>query len=93
MKDLNGKEIKEGDTLTFDWFDCENPIEDMRRKFNSMKEWTDEKISNRINQPTFIVKKNDKGRLYGEGIEDKGRGRKLYLHSFRFGYTKIVSES
>ena len=47
-KDHNGKEIKEGDILTFDWFDNEKPIEDMRRKFSNMKDWTDKQISDRI---------------------------------------------
>ena len=93
MQDLNGKEIKDGDVLTFDWFDCDYPIEDMRRKFHSMKEWTNDQISQRIHEPTFIVKRNGKGRQYGDGIEDNGMGKRLYLHSFRFGYTKIVSES
>ena len=91
-KDLNGKEIKEGDTLTFDWFYCEDPINDMRRKFTNMKDWTDKQISDRIHQPTFNVKLNKKGILFGEGIEkpnNKHSGR-LYLHDFRFKYTKVV---
>ena len=91
-KDSNGIEIKEGSVLTFDWFDVDNPIEDMRRKFSNMKDWSDEQISERIHQPTFNVKKNKKGILFGEGIEEpryRHNGR-LYLHDFRFKYTKVL---
>lgn len=90
--DINGIEIKDGSVLTFDWFDCETPIEDMRRKFTHMKDWTDKQISDRIHEPTFNVRKNKKGILFGEGIEEpehKHNGR-LYLHDFRFKYTKVV---
>ena len=90
--DSNGKEIKEDDILTFDWFDCETPIEDMRRKFSNMKEWTDKQISDRIHRPTFIVKANKKGILFGEGIEEPKHRHsiRLYLHDFRFKYTKVL---
>lgn len=90
--DVNGVEIKEGYVLTFDWFDCEEPIEDMRRKFTSMKEWTDKQISDRIHQPTFNIKLNEKGMLFGEGIEKQNNRHsgRLYLHDFRFKYTKVV---
>lgn len=88
--DINGVTIKEGDILTFDWFDCEEPISDMRRKFTHMKEWTDTQISDRIHQPTFNVKLNKKGILFGEGIEQKEHGSRLYLHDFRFKYTKVI---
>tara|TARA_R110000796_G_scaffold10769_2_gene36236 strand:+ start:304 stop:612 length:309 start_codon:yes stop_codon:yes gene_type:complete len=89
-QDINGQEIKEGSIITFDWFDSENPIEDMRRKFTSMKEWTNEQISERIHKPTFNVKLNEKGILFGEGIEEREHDRRLYLHDFRFKYTKLV---
>ena len=92
--DLNGREIKEGDILTFDWFDCQNPINDMRRKFTNMEEWTEKQISDRIHQPTFNVKRNKKGVLFGEGIEKpkhRHNGR-LYLHDFRFKYTKVLNQ-
>ena len=89
-KDVNGIEIKEGSVLTFGWFDCENPIEDMRRKFTNMKDWTDEQIKDRIHKPTFNVKKDEKGILFGEGIEKNFCHGRLYLHDFRFKYTKVV---
>lgn len=89
--DVEGKEIKEGSILTFDWFDCKNPIEDMRRKFAHMATWTDEKIAERINRPVYVVKRKHYG-LYGEGIKDLGRGRRLYLHNYRFKYTKIINQ-
>jgi hypothetical protein len=90
--DANGLEIKEGSVLTYDWFDFENSIEDMRRKFGNMKDWSDEDISTSIHKPTFKVKKNKKGGFFGEGIEEiKTLGyKRLYLHDFRFKYTKIV---
>lgn len=89
-QDFNGTEVKEGDTLTFDWFDYEDPINDMRRKFANMKDWSDKKIYDRIHRPIFIVKKNEKGILFGEGIEQHTHMGRLYLHSFRFKYTKLV---
>lgn len=94
FKDFDGKIINEGNILTFDWFQDENIISEMRRLFGQMKTWTDEKIIERIHKPTFVVKKDDKGILYGEGLELKTEFKKrLYLHNFRFKYTKILSES
>ena len=90
--DVNGVIIKEGDTLTFEWFDNENPIEYMRRAFSNMSSMTDKEISDRIHKPTFNVKKNKKGILFGEGIDElevRHHGR-LYLHDFRFKYTKVT---
>ena len=89
-KDLNRKEIKEGDILTFDWFDCDNPIGDMRRKFTSMQDWTDDQIFERIHQPTFNVKLSEDGIFFGEGIEEHEYMGRMYLHDFRFKYTKVV---
>ena len=89
-KDINGQEIKEGSVITFDWFDCEDPVNDMRRKFSNMKDWTDEQIYDRIHKPTFNVKLNDKGILFGEGIEELEHAGRLYLHDFRFEHTKVV---
>jgi len=89
--DFNGTEIKEGDIITFDWFEHKDPINYMRQNFSNMKDWTDEQISERLHQPTFIVKRNKNGILFGEGIEKpttKHSGR-LYLHDFRFEYTKL----
>jgi len=71
LNDVNGRKIKEGNILTFDWFTCDNVIEEMRRLFITMEDWTDAQINNIINKPTFKVEKNDNGVLYGEGIDKK----------------------
>lgn len=92
--DANGNEIKEGDLLTYDWFNCENPIEDMRRKFSYMIDWSDKQIEERINGACFIVEENDDGILFGRGIKtskSKHTG-KMFLHNFRFKFTKVVRE-
>jgi hypothetical protein len=93
LKDFNGKEIKEGDVLTFDWFDNENPVSNMRKMFTSVHDWTYEQIRDRIHEPTFIVKINEKGRMHGEGLKKLNRinDAKLYLHHFRFKYTKVLA--
>lgn len=83
--DVDGKKIREGDVLTYSWFDNEDPIKDMRRKFSHMEDWSDAKINTEIHKPIFVVKKNEKRRLFGEGIHNK-----LYLHDFRFKHTKVI---
>ena len=90
FKDFNGKIIKEGNILTFDWFQKENIISEMRRLFLQMETWTDEQIIERIHEPTLIIKKNDEGILFGEGVKKDEFKRSLYLHNFRFKYTKIL---
>lgn len=81
--DSNGTKIKEGDTLTYTWFDREDPIKHVRDNFINRKHQTDKQILEYINKPTFIVKRNEQGFLFGDGLEDKG----LYLHDFRFKAT------
>ena len=94
--DFDGDKINEGDILTFDWFDCDNPILDMRRKFGHMGGWSKERISKRIHVPVFEVKRNEKGVLFGEGIKElRGHhlgNKRLYLHDFRFEFTKIIKD-
>lgn len=90
--DVNGIEIKEGSILTFDWFDHEDPIKEFRRKFSHVNNWTDNQISEVINKPTFIVKINHNGILFGEGIDDSREDMlRLYLHDFSFKYTKLIT--
>lgn len=91
--DFNGDEIKEGDILTFDSFernlDDENDF--YKRHYPS---WSQEMIYEWKHKPCFRVKWNDKGYFYGEGIEvptSEFSGR-LYLHDFRFKYTKIIKQ-
>lgn len=91
--DFDGKTIKEGDILTFDSFerDIDEEIAHYKKHYPS---WTKEMIHDWKHKPCFRVKWNDKGYYYGEGIEEpkyEFSGR-LYLHDFRFKYTKIVNE-
>ncbi len=87
LVDSEGKEIKEGDYLTFDWFDNAFSTDRMRRLFVGMKTWTNEEITKRVNRATFVVAKNEKGDLFGKDIREN---KNLYLHDFRFKYTKVV---
>jgi hypothetical protein len=88
--DSLGNEIEEGDILTHTWFDKEDPIDYMRKTFTNMRDFTDSEILERIHEPAYIVKVNDKGILYGDGIKELEHGRKLYLHDFCFKDTKII---
>lgn len=88
--DFNGIEIKEGDILTFDSFDKD--VDDIFYKTH-YPSWSKERINDWKHKPCFQVKWNEKGFFYAEGIEDpkdEYSGR-LYLHDFRFKYTKIVN--
>lgn len=80
--DFNGEEIKEGDILTSDSFD---PYFDSNFYNKHYPKWSEEDISKRKHTPTYIVKWNEKGFFYGAGINQE-----LYLHDFRFKFTKIV---
>lgn len=82
--DFNGDEIKEGDILTFDNFD---PFFSDKFYSENYPKWSKEKIELRRHEPTYIVKWNEKGFFYGEGIEQE-----LYLHDFRFKHTKIIKK-
>lgn len=82
--DFNGVEIKAGDLLTSDFFDTIFYEEFYKKHFSSK---TSEDIKEIKNKATYLVKWNEKGFFYGEGIE-----MELYLHDFRFKYTKIVSK-
>jgi len=80
--DFNGLEIKVDDILTSDCFDPFFSEEFYKKNYPS---WTKEDIENRKNRATYRVKWNEKGFFYAEGINQE-----LYLHDFRFEYTKVV---
>lgn len=87
--DVNGIEIKEGSILTTDNFDGENNDWFYKTYYPSL---TKEDIEKRWHEPTYKVKWNEEGFFYGEGLEEpeyKYQGY-LYLHDFRFKYTKVV---
>lgn len=89
--DFNGAEIKEGDILTFDYFE---PFYNDEHYKTHYPDWSQEKINEWKHRPVFRVKWNEKGFFYAEGIEEPAsefRGR-LYLHDFRFKYTKIIQQ-
>ncbi|WP_294267741.1 hypothetical protein [uncultured Chryseobacterium sp.] len=89
--DFDGNEIKEGDILTFDSFDKD--IDDVFYK-TYYSSWSEKELTEWRHRPTYKVKWNDRGYFYGEGIKDpkdEFSGR-LYLHDFRFKYTKIVKQ-
>ena len=66
----------------------------MRKRFpNRFGECTDKEIIERIHQPTYTAKINEKGICFGEGIKVNEYGKRLYIHDFRLKYTKIVSEA
>jgi hypothetical protein len=81
-KDFNGVEIKEGDTLTHDWF--ENDYVAFFKRHAKLFDL--DEIERRVHEPSVIVKYNkEKEFFYGEGIKDKS-----YMHDFRFKFCKIV---
>lgn len=89
--DFNGVEIKEGDILTFDSFDPVYDDDFYKRHYLS---WSKENIKEWKHRPCFKVKWNDRGYFYADGIEEppsEFSGR-LYLHDFRFKYTKIIQQ-
>lgn len=83
--DFNGIEIKEGDILTFDCFD---PFFSDKYYLQHHPKWSVEDIEKHRNKAMYRVKVNDKGIFYGEGLKHN-----LYLHDFRFKYTKIYKKS
>ncbi len=80
--DFNGKEIKDGDTLTSDLFD---DFFDKKFYKTHYPNWSEDDIEERKHMPIYMVKWNPKGFFYGVGINQE-----LYLHDFRFKYTKVV---
>lgn len=80
--DYNGNLIKEGDILTHSYFD-----KNMDSFFKTYcPKMTPEEIELTTHKPSVIVRWNDEGFFYGEGIE-----KKLYMHDFMFKFAKIVS--
>lgn len=86
--DINGTEIVEGSILSTDKFDG---FLDEKFYKTYYPTWTKEDINKHWNKPTYLVKYNEKGFFFGEGLEEpkKHQGR-LYLHDFRFEYTKVI---
>lgn len=89
--DFNGEEIKEGDTLTSDYFDDFFDESYYKKHYPT---WTKEMIHECKHKPTYKVKWNDRGYFYAEGIKEPTWefGSKLYLHDFRFKHTKIIKK-
>lgn len=80
--DVNGVEIKEGSVLTTDNFD--NYFnDDYYKKYHP--DWSMDEIINHNHKATYKVMWNEKGFFYGIGINQE-----LYLHDFRFKYTKVL---
>lgn len=80
--DFNGDEIKSGNILTGDYFD---PFFDEKYYKTHFPKWSKEEIEEHKHKPLYIVKYNDKGFFYGEGID-----KELYMHDFRFKFTKKI---
>lgn len=79
--DFNGNEIKVGDILTADSFSGDDSF-----YATYYPNLTKEEVESRKNKPTYIVQYNaEKEFFFANGIEHE-----LYLHDFRFKYTKIV---
>lgn len=79
--DVEGNEIVEGDILTHPWFE-----DDYVQFFNKHLNETDlEVIEARVHAPSVIVIKNSYGGFFfGDSLD----GDSLYMHDFRFKYTK-----
>ena len=90
--DIYGKEIKEGNILSSDSFDPFFSTEFYAKHYPN---WSEEQILERKNKPTYIVKKNEKGIFFGEGIDEiscaLNKSARLYLQDFRFKYTKVLA--
>lgn len=89
--DIDGKEIKEGNILSSDSFDPFFSKEFYTEHYPNLSE---EQILERKNKPTYIVKKDENGIFFGEGLDEISccldKSNRLYLHDFRFKYTKVL---
>ena len=75
--DVDGKSIVAGSILTSDWF------EEVDYDRSSWEPSESEKM-----KPIYRVKKHESGEgLFAEGMN----GSRLYLHDFRFKFTKRIS--
>ena len=90
--DFNGNKIKQGDILTPDSFDDFFNESFYKTHYLNMSE---EDIEKNNHKPTYNLKWDEKGFFYGEGIAEPSSPftSRLYLHDFRFKYTKVVSTS
>lgn len=77
--DVDGKEIREGDILTFEWFGTESTV------LSKMPEKEREEYMHR---PVIKVKRHPNEGLFGESIDPDNY---LYMHDFRFKYTKNLT--
>lgn len=90
--DANGNQIKEGDILTHCWF--EDDYNDFYKKHRP--DMTKEQIETEVMLPNVVVRWNEKGYFWGEGLEAKGltptsrHKSRMYMHDFRFRFAKIV---
>lgn len=79
--DVNGNPIVLGSILTHCYFE-----KDMDNFFkHHYPHLTPDDIIEVINRPSVVVRQNEKGILFGEGIY-----KTLYMHDFRFKYTKLL---
>lgn len=84
--DFNGDTIKEGDILTHSWFE-----DDYNAFLRTHCGYTsDEEIEKNVHKPCVVVKYNkEKEFFYGESYDEEKN--KLYMHDFKFKYTKIIT--
>lgn len=77
--DVDGKLIKEGDILTYNWW--------------YEQEMIGKETEKKHLEPYAVVKKHSSGKgLFGEGLKPIGiTGRLAYLHDYRFKETKNLS--
>lgn len=89
--DCNGNPIIEGDILTHCWFDTD--LENLEKLHKELfKEYSKEEFEKAINEPSVKVKWNPKGFYFGEGIKELSFGSRMYMHDFRFKYSKKVNQ-
>jgi hypothetical protein len=81
--DFNGESIKEGDILSPDSFDTPDSFYSTH-----YPSWTKEDIEAYKHKAVYVVKYNKEKEFYfAEGISQQ-----LYLHDFRFKFTKIIKQ-
>jgi hypothetical protein len=90
--DADGKPIKVGDIITYDYFNESGDMwyEGWRKRYRP--EWTEEESLEYRMKPCAVVRKHEKGFYYAEGLEISNTtfGTRLYFHDFRFIGVKVV---